>query len=310
MAGVMRSALLWASQNPWLRDRVPRYRFVRRSVSRFMPGEELSDAICAARGLERNGLGTVFTRLGENITYACEAEAVTQHYFEVLERVPIEGLKTEVSVKLTQLGLDLSADLCFNNLERIVQRARDGSTVWIDMESSPYVDTTLDVYRRARRAWSNVGVCLQAYLYRTAQDLESLLSLGPAIRLVKGAYLEPPDRAFQRKKDVDENFFRLSQRLLSAEARKAGVRTAIATHDRKLIHRLEEWALSTGLGKEQFQFQMLYGIQRGDQVRLVKEGWRSGVLIAYGSYWYPWFIRRLAERPANVWFLARNLVAG
>ena len=153
-------------------------------------------------------------------------------------------------------------------------------------------------------------MCLQAYLYRTAADLASLIPLGPAIRLVKGAYKEPPDHVFPRKKDVDENFFALSKRLLSEEARSAGVRVAIATHDLKLIRRVKEHATSTGLSKDSFEFQMLYGIQRPEQIRLAKDGWQSAVLIAYGSFWFPWFMRRLAERPANLLFMARNLFRG
>jgi proline dehydrogenase len=310
MAGVMRDVLLAASQNQWLRNRVPRYRFVRRTVSRFMPGEELSDALRAARVLEDNGLGTVFTRLGENVTDASEAESVTRHYLEVLDRVEWLGLRTEVSVKLTQLGLDLGPEVCHANLKRIIQHAGANSVVWIDMEASNYVDATLELYRRARQAYPNVGICLQAYLYRTTNDLASLIPLGSAIRLVKGAYKEPADVAFPRKRDVDENFLALTQQLVSDEARRAGVQTAIATHDLKLIRRIAGLAQSRGLGKDSFQFQMLYGIQRAGQLRLANDGWRSTVLIAYGSYWFPWFMRRLAERPANVWFLARNLFAG
>jgi proline dehydrogenase len=305
-----RNALLWASQNRWLRERVPRYRFVRRSVARFMPGEELADALAAARELEAKGLGTVFTRLGENVADEAEAAAVGAHYLEVLDRVREAGLATEVSVKLTQLGLDLGPDLCYRNLERIIQRAGASSIVWIDMEASPYVDRTLEIFRRARQNFANVGVCLQAYLLRTAKDLESLVPLGPAVRLVKGAYLEPPHVAYPHKRDVDENFFTLSQRLLGAEARAAGVRTAIATHDTKLIHRIEAWARGEGVSAKDFQFQMLYGIQRAEQLRLARDGWRSTVLVAYGSYWYPWYVRRLAERPANCWFVARNMLFG
>jgi proline dehydrogenase len=310
MSGVMRDLLLRASQNPWLRNRVPRYRFVRRTVSRFMPGEELSDALTAARTLQSQGLGTVFTHLGENITDAAEADAVTRHYLEVLDRLEWLGLRTEVSVKLTQLGLDLGPELCYANLKRIIQHARVNSIVWIDMEASNYVEATLELYRHARQAYSNVGLCLQAYLYRTASDLASLIPLGAAIRLVKGAYKEPAEVAFARKKDVDENFLTLTKQLLSGEARAAGVRTAIATHDLKLIRQIEELARSSGLSKDGLQFQMLYGIQRAEQMRLGKEGWKSIVLISYGSFWFPWFMRRLAERPANVWFLARSLFAG
>lgn len=307
---VMRSVLLAGSQSPWLRDRMTRYWFVRRTVSRFMPGETLDDALSAACELKKQSIGTVLTHLGENITDQAEADRVTRHYLEVLSQLCALDLGTEVSVKLTQLGLDLDKELCFANLKKIIEHAGAGHVVWIDMEASHYVDATLELYRRVRLAYPNVGVCLQAYLYRTANDLTALLPLGPAIRLVKGAYKEPPDRAFPRKRDVDENFFALAKQLLSDEARRAGVRAAIATHDRKLIGRAIEYAESGRLPKNSFEFQMLYGIQRAEQYRLAREGWRSIVLIAYGSYWFPWFMRRLAERPANVLFVVRNLLSG
>jgi proline dehydrogenase len=306
----MRTQLLWASQNRWLRQHVPRQRFVRRAVSRFMPGEELSDALSAARGLQDKGLGIVLTHLGENVTDAAEADAVRKHYLEVLERIGVLGLRAEVSVKLTQLGLDIDRELCYTNLGEIIRRAGPARVVWIDMEASPYVDATLELYRRACRTQPNVGVCLQAYLYRTRDDCASLIPLGGAIRLVKGAYKEPATLAFPRKKDVDENFFALSQRLLSDGARRAGVRTAIATHDRKLIRQVQAHTASLGLGKDSLEFQMLYGIHRDEQIQLGKEGWRSTVLISYGTYWYPWYMRRLAERPANLFFVARNLFSG
>ncbi len=310
MPGMMRGALLWASQNNWLRRRATRYAFVRRSVARFMPGEEISDALAAARRLEDQGLGTVLTHLGENISTAAEAESVTRHYLEALDQVRDAGLHTELSVKLTHLGLDLGHELCQANVEKIIQAAGPGPIVWIDMESSAYVGATLDLYRRLRRTYSNVGVCLQAYLYRTANDLASLLPLGPAVRLVKGAYLEPPQVAFPRKEDVDENYFALARKLLSVEARSAGVRAAIATHDRSLIRRVEELARAEGLTGRDFQFQMLYGIQSAEQLRLAQSGWRSAVLISYGTFWFPWYMRRLAERPANVGFIIRNLWGG
>ncbi len=273
-----------------------------------MPGETLDDALAAAGELKQQAIGSVLTYLGENITDPAEADRVTKHYLEVLSRIRALDLNAEVSVKLTQLGLDLDKELCYANLKKIVEHATARSVVWIDMEASHYVDVTLELYRRARLAYAKVGVCLQAYLYRTANDLAALIPLGPAIRLVKGAYREPPERAFPRKKDVDENFFALARQLLSDDARRAGMRAAIATHDRKLIRRVIDFAESTGLSKGSFEFQMLYGIQRAEQVRLAREGWRSGVLISYGSYWFPWFMRRLAERPANVLFVLRHLV--
>jgi proline dehydrogenase len=305
---MMRGVFLWASENRWLRERLPRHRFARRSVARFMPGEELGDALAAAQTLQNQGLKTVFTKLGENIRDREEAEEVRDHYLQVLGEIETAGLAAEISVKPTHLGLDLSKKLCFENLQPLIERAGKNRIVWIDMESSPYVDPTLELYRRAREAYTNVGVCLQAYLYRTAKDLESLKALGPAIRLVKGAYREPSSVAFPRKKDVDRNYFELSKDLLSEASRGAGVRTAIATHDRSLIRRIAEHALASGLSKQDFEFQMLYGIQREEQLRLAREGWRSTVLIAYGSYWFPWYMRRLAERPANVWFVIRNML--
>ncbi len=307
---VLRSFLLAGSQSRWLKERARRYWFVRRTVSRFMPGETLDDALRAASELKEKLIGTVFTLLGENISDSSEAERVARHYLEVQDRARALGLGTEVSVKLTQLGLDLDHELCYANLKRIIEHEDPRRVVWIDMEASNYVDRTLELYRRARTAYPNVGVCLQAYLYRTAQDLAALMPLGPAIRLVKGAYQEPPDLAYPRKRDVDENFFALARELLGEEARRAGVRAAIATHDRKLITRIIEYAESKQLARDRYEFQMLFGIQREEQSRLAREGWRSIVLVAYGSAWFPWFMRRLAERPANVLFVARNLFTG
>jgi len=308
--GVFRTLLLVGSQNQWLRERAPRYRFVRRTVERFIPGETLEAALEAGRALQEQGIGTVFTYLGENITDAREAEAVAAHYVEVLARIRAWERPAEISVKLTQLGLDLDPELCYANVRRLLEAAAPHQTVWLDMEASPYVDITLEIYRRARAAYPNVGVCLQAYLYRTERDLLSLLPLRPAIRLVKGAYREPPDRAFPRKRDVNANFFALAQHLLSEAARRNGVRAAIATHDRALIRRIAEFAAAAGIPRSETEFQMLYGIQREEQRRLAREGYRMLVLISYGSFWFPWFMRRLAERPANLLFLLRHLVFG
>ena len=303
----MRSLLLAASENRWLRQRAPKYNFVRRTVSRFMPGEELEDALRVVGELREQGFGAVLTYLGENINDHEEASQATSRYLEALDAISARGLKTEISIKLTHLGLNLSAELCYENLQKLIERAGSESVVWIDMESSLYVDRTLELFRRARLTYTNVGVCLQAYLYRTAADLTALIPMGAAIRLVKGAYSEPPELAFPRKSDVDENFFALACKLLGDEARRAGVRAAIATHDRKLIARTIEFAQSSGLGKEDLEFQMLFGIQRAEQQRLAREGYLSIVFVAYGDYWYPWFMRRLAERPANILFMLKNI---
>jgi proline dehydrogenase len=302
----MRRSLLKASQSQWLRERAPRYGFMRRTVKRFMPGENVEDALAAARTLASNGIGSVLTHLGENITDRAEAQGITNHYLDVLNRIRTANLPAEVSVKLTQLGLDLDREFCYSNLVALIEHTPAEKTLWIDIEQSPYVDATLGLYGRARKSYPHVGVCVQAYLYRTEKDLDSLISIGGAVRLVKGAYNEPPEIAFPQKKDVDENYFHLAQRLLSPEARKTQVRAAMATHDSALIKKIAEWSAAQGIAKTHLEFQMLYGIQRSEQLRLVRDGYRCNVLISYGSFWFPWFMRRLAERPANVLFLARN----
>jgi proline dehydrogenase len=307
--GLMRNVFLTCSESTWMRERATRYPFVRRAVSRFMPGETAEEALTAARQLKTQSIGSVFTLLGENVKEPAEAQQVTDHYMKLLDRIRILQLHSEVSVKLTQLGLDLSSELCHTNLTRIVETADQGTTVWIDMEASPYVDVTLDMYRRVQKSHRNVGVCLQAYLYRTAADLASLIPLGAAIRLVKGAYKESSAVAFAEKDKVDENFFELCRELVSDAARNAGVRAAMATHDVNLIRRITEYVQSRKIGKNTLEFQMLYGIQQQEQLRLAREGWKSIVLVAYGSYWFPWYMRRLAERPANVLFVLRNLLA-
>lgn len=306
---LMRSMLLAASQNTWLRNNAVKLPFVRRSVSRFMPGETFDSALAAGQALLQKNIGTVFTHLGENVADRAEAQNVAAHYLEVLDRIRRANLPAEVSVKLTQLGLDLSPDLCFENLVRIVQREKPTSTVWVDMEASNYVDVTLDIYRRALKNNPNVGICLQAYLYRTKKDLADLLPLRPSIRLVKGAYKEPSNLAFAAKSDVDENYFALARELLGAHAVGNCPRAAFGTHDVPLIRRISAFVSQQGMPANELEFQMLYGIQRAEQERLGRQGCRSMVLIAYGTYWYPWFVRRLAERPANVWFLLRNVFA-
>lgn len=303
----MRSALLAASQNAWLRDHASHYKFVRRTVSRFMPGEEVEDAISAARVLYTKNIGGVLTHLGENIRDAAEADAVTDHYLDVIRKIQAASMPTEISVKLTQLGLDQSLDLCSANVQRIAAAEKPQKTLWIDMEASNYVDATLDVFRRTLQNFPNTGVCLQAYLLRTKDDLEKLLPLRPAIRLVKGAYKEPANIAFPAKRDVDENYFSLAQTMLRAQRDGQMTRAAFGTHDTALIARLAAFAAEEKLPHSQLEVQMLYGIQRAEQERLAREGYRSGVLVAYGTFWYPWFVRRLAERPANTWFLLKNL---
>jgi proline dehydrogenase len=307
-----RHILVKLSESRWLREHAPHFGFVRAAAARFLPGETMDDALAAARSLAASGITTLLTELGENISARAEAEAVVTHYLDLLGRIGAAELPAEVSVKLTQLGLDLDCDFCYANLVKLIERSRGDSpavakTLWIDMEQNAYVERTLEMYARARKAYPNVGVAVQAYLYRTEKDVASLVRLGAAVRLVKGAYSEPPEIALPKKQDVDENYFRLAQALLGPEARLAGVRAVMATHDPRLIARLTDWAAAHSIPPNELEFAMLFGIQRAEQMRLAREGYRSGVLVSYGSFWFPWFMRRLAERPANVWFVVRNL---
>jgi len=305
----IRRALVSASENAWLREHAPRYRFIQSAAARFLPGEKVEAAMAAARQLAADGITTLVTYLGENVRDRSESEAVTEQYLRLLDSIRVEALPAEISVKLTQLGLDFDQELCYANLANLLEHA-GSQTVWIDMEQSAYVDRTLALYERAQKTYRQTGICLQAYLYRTEKDLSSLVSLGASVRLVKGAYNEPPEIAHAAKREVDESYFRLAQELLGNGAQSAGVRAVMATHDRILIARIVEWAAREGIEKERLEFAMLYGIQRAEQLRLAREGYRSDVLISYGTFWFPWYMRRLAERPANVLFVIRNLLSG
>ena len=299
--------LLWGSQNAWLRGQMPQYAFVRRAVKRFMPGEHVDDALIAAERLREDGLSTVLTQLGENITSAEEAGKVAAHYREALDKIRGRTLDCHISVKLTQLGLDLGAETCFTNLESIVKHAKStGNFVWVDMEYSQYVDATIDVFKRVRMKYDNVGLCVQAYLYRTAKDLEELLKIPAAIRLVKGAYAEPKEVAYSNKQDVDDNYYAFVLHLLQ-HAQRNGIHSGIATHDKAILAKTQTALSSMKLPKDAVEFQLLYGIQRDEQLRLARDGYKTRVLISYGSFWFPWYMRRLAERPANVWFVVKHL---
>lgn len=307
---MFRRTLLWASENPFLSNKLVRIGFVRRATKRFMPGEELADALKEAATLQtENRIGTVLTLLGESVSTPEEATDVLGQYFEVLDTLGGGRLDSEVSIKPTQLGLELSSELAQGNLEQLVVRAAQfGRFVWIDMEASQYVDATLDLFRALRRNHDNVGLCLQAYLYRTEGDLKGLLELNPAIRLVKGAYAEPKDVAFPKKRDVDDQFLKLSKTLLDAVYAEQA-RAAFATHDPHMIRRIQEAAAHKKLARGDLEFQMLYGIGERDQVDLAQEGYTVKVLISYGEEWFPWYMRRLAERPANLWFVVRKMLS-
>jgi len=304
---MLRALLLALAKSSRLRRWITSHGATRRMARRFVPGEELAPAIEAARACNKAGMTVSLDHLGENVVTREDAECARVSYTEALDQIAAQGIEGNVSLKLTHLGLDLDNSLCYANLETLIAQSPPGKTVWIDMEQSAYVDRTLAMYTRARRAKANVGVCIQAYLRRTESDLRSLLPLGGAIRLVKGAYNEPAEVAFPKKSKVDENYFQLAKMLLGQDARFEGIRAAIATHDRTLIQRITNFTNANQFPKEKLEFQMLYGIQRAEQQRLAQEGYRSIVLIAYGTHWFPWYMRRLAERPANVLFLLRNL---
>lgn len=303
---IARSLLLWGSRNRWLADQAGRRAFVQRAVTRFMPGEKLESALGAAQTLAASGIGSVLTELGENVATLEDAKAVTDHYATVLGHIAERQLPAQISIKLTHLGLDLEPEAARRDTARLAQiAAKTGETIWIDMEDSSYTDLTLDLFRRVRETETNVGLCLQAYLYRTAKDLEALLPLTPRIRLVKGAYNEPGTMAIPRKRDVDANYLTLA-RVLLQHAREAS--PVFGTHDMRIVGEIGRLADEMQLSADAYEIHMLYGIGRDHQRALAADGRRVRVLISYGSAWFPWYMRRLAERPANVWFVMRSLV--
>lgn len=305
---MMRSALLWASENRTLRETFPKYTFAKAAVKKFMPGEKVEDALREAARLNEMGAGVVLTRLGENVLDKTAAQEVADHYSDVFATVADTKRRAEISVKPTQLGLDLPGglDICNAHIDRLcIEASAADNVLWIDMEGSKYTDVTLDIYRRAKKKFPNVGLALQTYLYRTMADLESLLPLKPIIRLVKGAYLEPASIAFPAKSDVDENFYKLAVRLMQKDGVESGARAVFGTHDSVLHKRIADAA--THLDKKQYEFHMLYGIRSEEQKRLIDAGHNVYVLISYGEFWFPWYMRRLAERPANVWFVVKTM---
>ncbi len=294
--------------NRWLRARLPKLWFAKRAVRRFMPGEDAASALAAGSQFQIEGIGTLYTRLGENLTRIEEADEVAAHYVGVLGEIRAGRLDGEISVKLTQLGFDLDVERTFEHASALAaQAAGYGKSFWIDMEGSAYTEATLSFYERMKADHPNTAICLQAYLKRTASDIQRLLPLKPEIRLVKGAYAEPASLAYQARRDVDANYLALSVAMLDAVRAGSRVRIALGTHDVGLIERVAEHAAAMGLPKTAFEIQMLYGIRSDQQRRLNREGFRVSALIAYGEAWYPWYMRRLAERPANVLFALRQI---
>jgi len=299
---------LWCAQNAWLAAHVPRWGFARRAARRFMPGEKFEDALKAAVDFKAQGIGSLFTRLGENVNELTEATEVVEHYESVLAKLSSSGLDAEISVKPTQVGLDIDAETAYANLERLANAAAKArSFLWIDMEGSAYTQATVDLYVRLKAHNPQTGICLQAYLYRTVEDVVRLMEVKPAIRLVKGAYAEPPERAYTAKKDVDANYLALCA-LMLPEVKRGRLRLVLGTHDVALFERASRFGHALGLERAQIEVNMLYGIRADQQVRLAKDGYVVKALISYGDAWYVWYLRRLAERPANVLFVARQLL--
>ncbi|MEE8486953.1 MAG: proline dehydrogenase family protein [Gemmatimonadota bacterium] len=301
--------MLRGSTSPWLSRQLSKRRFVQRAVQRFMPGEEMADAVGAATSLQNVGMRSILTLLGESVPDRAAADGVVNQYAALVEAIASSGLTADLSVKPTHLGLEQGSHVVEAGLRTVVARAgAAGRLVVVDMEASEYVDGTLALYRRIRADHQNVGICLQSYLYRTERDLEALLPLQPMIRLVKGAYREPEDVAWPKKSDVDDAFMARAVQLLEATRADPAVRIAFGTHDDRMIDGIRRQAADLGLARDAFEIQLLYGIRRDLQAELVAEGYAVRILISYGPNWFPWYMRRLAERPANVWFMLRSVL--
>jgi len=300
---ILRSTLLYLSRQRQLRRWMETSPVAARLTRRFVAGQTLEQALSVSRRLGAERILTTLDHLGENVTSAAEAQASREAYLEALSRISADGLPATVSIKLSQFGLDLSPAICEANVEPLVAAAaRAGSGVEIDMEASDYVDRTLRLVRAMHSRHGSVRAVIQAYLRRSLADVEALCGERIPVRLCKGAYREPAAIAFPSKRDVDENYLRLARILI-----RAGAYPAIATHDPRMVHGALDAALELGVHAENFEFQMLYGIRRDLQRMLTSGGYRLRLYVPYGVAWYPYFMRRLAERPANLLFLARNL---
>jgi len=317
---MLRSFLIYLSQAAWARHIVTRWGFAWRAASRFVAGEELQDAIQAIKTLNSSGIDATLDHLGEHTSNPAEAETATQAILDILQAIDQSEVRANVSIKLTQIGLSVDPDLCARNLQTILEYAQQrGNFVRIDMEDSPWTEPTLNMYRRmlAEHGLTNTGVVIQAYLYRSEEDVAHIAGQGGRIRLCKGAYQEPAEIAFPKKSDVDQNYDHLTEILIDkalqngapclSQDGKTPPIPAIATHDPPRIEHAKAYARQKRLPDNALEFQMLYGIRRDLQEQLVQEGYPVRVYVPYGTEWYPYFTRRLAERPANLWFFLSNL---
>jgi proline dehydrogenase len=316
---MLRSLLIYLSKATWARQMVTRWKIAWRVASRFVAGETPAEAIRVIQELNAKGICATLDQLGESVTNAAEASQAAAEIIHILEEIDRTGVQSGVSIKLSQIGLALDETICEENLRRIMQRAKElNNYIRIDMEDSPYTDVTLRLFYQMRAEGFDTGIVVQAYLYRTAEDVRTMMAEGVTVRLCKGAYKEPDEIAFPKKADVDANFDKLTTQLIEG-ALAAGIPTisgcgkfppipAIASHDGKRIEFAKAYAKQVGLPKEALEFQMLNGIRRDLQESLAAEGYPVRVYVPYGTEWYPYFVRRLAERPANLWFFVSNLV--
>lgn len=300
-----RSALLYLARQEKLKDFAARFSLFRNLTTRFIAGETTADAVAAIREINARGCSASFDHLNESVSTVAETEGEVSEYLNVLEQIDLSGINSNVSIKLSQFGLNIDPELAYRNARLIVEdAARRGNFVRVDMEGSAHTQATIDIFKRLRAEFglNDVGIVLQSYLRRTYDDAQDLLTIPARIRICKGAYNEPPEVAFPEKKDVDENYIRVMKLLLSS-----GTYHGIATHDPNMINATIRYARDQEIGKYAFEFQMLYGIRRNLQEKLAQDGYNMRVYVPYGKHWYPYFMRRLAERPANVWFVLKNL---
>lgn len=305
---VTRSALIWLSGQEGLKDFATRFKFFKKLTTRFVAGETIDEVVPYIREINAENCTASFDHLNESVDNPDEANKEVEEYLRILQKIEETRIRSNVSIKLTQFGLELDPELAYNNARRVVEDAkRRGNFVRVDMEASNVTQVTLDIFKRLRSEFelNDVGIVLQSYLRRTYDDAKELVKLPARIRICKGAYSEPPEVAFPDKKDVDENYVRVMQLLLSS-----GVYHGVATHDPKMIDATIDFASREGIGKEKFEFQMLYGIRRDLQRQLSRDGFNMRVYVPYGKHWYPYFMRRLAERPANIWFVMKNVLKG
>ncbi|HEY4423208.1 MAG TPA: proline dehydrogenase family protein [Pyrinomonadaceae bacterium] len=305
---ITRDSLLWLSQREGLKDFATRFGFFKKLTTRFVAGDTIDEVIPFIRQLNTENCTASFDHLNESVGSAAEADAEVAEYLNILAKIDESHIRSNVSIKLTQFGLGLDPELAYRNARRIVEDAnRRGNFVRVDMEGSDVTQVTIDIFKRLRAEFglNDVGIVLQSYLYRTYADAQELVKLPARIRICKGAYSEPPEVAFPDKKDVDANYIKVMQLLLGS-----GTYHGIATHDPKMIDATVDFVKREGIGKEKFEFQMLYGIRRDLQRQLARDGYNVRIYVPYGKHWYPYFMRRLAERPANVWFVLKNLAKG